>query len=216
MESLIFASEEPLFGKQLLAITNQSYAASETVSLTLKDIVTIIEELNQEYETQRRAFRIIEIAGGYQFATRPQYSRWLGELFKEKIKRRLSQAALETLALIAYKQPMTKPEIESVRGVNADYVISSLLDRGLITIVGRAASLGRPLLYGTTDLFLHHFGLNSLSDLPRLREIEELLKESQLATPIVEAQSGENISDSQQVVTIEKEEQPLTETLISG
>ena len=180
IESLIFASDEPLTTKQILEVVNRSFQAAESYSLSAKDVETLVSELNQEYETHQRAFHIIEIAGGFQFATKTQFSHWLGELFKERIKRKLSQAALETLALIAYKQPVSKPEIEAIRGVNADYVISSLLERNLITIVGRSASVGRPLLYGTTEHFLHHFGLNSISDLPRLREIEELMKESEM------------------------------------
>ena len=180
IEAVIFASEEPLSLKQILTVVNQSFAATEMISLSISDITALIDELNQEYETSQRAFQIISIAEGFQFATKKQYSHWLGELFKEKIKRKLSQSALETLSVIAYKQPVSKPEIESIRGVNADYIISSLLERNLITIVGRSASVGRPLLYGTTEYFLHHFGLNSISDLPRLREIEELMKESEM------------------------------------
>jgi len=180
IEAVIFASEEPLSLKQILTVVNQSFAATEMISLSISDITTLIDELNQEYEISQRAFQIISIAEGFQFATKKQYSHWLGELFKEKIKRKLSQSALETLSVIAYKQPVSKPEIESIRGVNADYIISSLLERNLITIVGRSASVGRPLLYGTTEYFLHHFGLNSISDLPRLREIEELMKESEM------------------------------------
>ena len=157
IEAVIFASEEPLSLKQILTVVNQSFAATEMISLSISDITALIDELNQEYETSQRAFQIISIAEGFQFATKKQYSHWLGELFKEKIKRKLSQSALETLSVIAYKQPVSKPEIESIRGVNADYIISSLLERNLITIVGRSASVGRPLLYGTTEYFLHHF-----------------------------------------------------------
>jgi segregation and condensation protein B len=99
-------------------------------------------------------------------------------MIKERSRRKLSQASLESLAVIAYKQPVTKPELEAIRGVNADYVIRSLLERDFITIVGRAASPGRPLLYGTTRHFLKHFGLNDLSELPKPREIDELLAEA--------------------------------------
>jgi len=107
----------------------------------------------------------------------PEYADWLGKMMKEKAKRKLSPSALETLAIIAYKQPVTKPEIEAIRGVSADYVISTLLERGLITIVGRAATPGRPLLYGTTQDFLKHFGINDLADLPKPREIDEIMRE---------------------------------------
>jgi segregation and condensation protein B len=100
-------------------------------------------------------------------------------MMKERSRRKLSVSALESLAVVAYKQPVTKPELEAIRGVNADYVIRSLLERNLIAIVGRAATPGRPLLYGTTKEFLKHFGLNDLSDLPKPREIDELLEEAE-------------------------------------
>jgi segregation and condensation protein B len=103
----------------------------------------------------------------------------LGRMVKERSKRKLSVSALESLAVIAYKQPVTKPEIEAIRGVNADYVLHSLLERNLVTIVGRAATPGRPLLYGTTKEFLKHFGINDLSDLPKPREISELMAEAE-------------------------------------
>lgn len=142
-----------------------------------KELREIIDELNGEYEESGRSFRIIEIAGGFQFATTKEYGEWVGLLSHDRAKRRLSPAALETISIVAYRQPVTKPEIESIRGVNCDQVLVSLLERELITIVGRAESVGRPLLYGTTDAFLRAFGLNSLSDLPKLRELEELMED---------------------------------------
>jgi segregation and condensation protein B len=180
LEALLFASDEPLTVKQILTVFAEAPRTAEEFHLTADDVATIINELNNEYELQERAFRIITIAGGYQYATLPHYARWIGELFKEKIRRRLSQAAVETLAIIAYKQPVAKPDIEAIRGVNVDYIISTLLERNLITIVGRAESIGRPLLYGTTEYFLHHFGIHSIADLPKLREIEELMRETEL------------------------------------
>ena len=125
------------------------------------------------------AFRIVKVAGGYQFATLPKHGVWLGRMVKERSKRKLSISALESLAVIAYKQPVTKPELEAIHGVNADYVLHSLLERSLVAIVGRAATPGRPLLYGTTKEFLKRFGLNDLAELPKPREIDELLAEAQ-------------------------------------
>jgi segregation and condensation protein B len=142
-------------------------------------ILSAIEQLNKEYEASNRAMHIVKVAGGYQFATLPRFAEWLGRMVKEKSRRKLSVSALESLAVIAYKQPVTKPEIEAIRGVNADYVLRTLLERNLITIVGRAASPGRPLLYGTTKEFLKHFGLNDLSELPKPREIDELMAEAE-------------------------------------
>ena len=117
------------------------------------------------------------IADGFIFATRTDFAKYLGYLSNEKSKRRLSAAALETLAIVAYKQPITKPEIETIRGVNSDYILNTLLEKQLITISGRAETIGRPLLYTTTDEFLKYFGLNKLADLPKPREIEEIMQD---------------------------------------
>lgn len=159
----------------------------------LIELVTIhvgVQHLNSLYEQDSRSFRIVEIAGGYQFATRAEYSEYVARLSKEKSRRRLSGAALETLAIVAYKQPVSKVDIENIRGVNCDEVLKSLLEKNLVTITGRAEAVGRPLLYGTTTDFLRHFGLHDLTDLPRPREIEELMKEESVkATTLDEAAS---------------------------
>lgn len=177
IEALIFGSDEPLTAKQIVSIISSSEGTELRMRITEDEVLQHIRELNAQYVQAGRAFRIIHVAGGYQFATMPEYADWLGKMVKEKAKRKLSPAALETLAVIAYKQPVTKPEIEAIRGVGADYVISTLLERGLITIVGRAATPGRPLLYGTTQDFLKHFGINDLADLPKPREIDEIMRE---------------------------------------
>ncbi|RKY90445.1 MAG: SMC-Scp complex subunit ScpB, partial [Ignavibacteriae bacterium] len=114
---------------------------------------------------------------GYLYATSEEYAKYVGYLSSEKTRRRLSPAALETLSIVAYKQPITKPELETIRGVNSDHIISSLLEKNLITIKGRSESIGRPLLYATTEEFLKYFGLNTLSDLPKPRELEEIMND---------------------------------------
>ncbi len=177
LEALFFATDEPLTLRQVMDIFDLLEGTGSR--LAPEKILSAIDELNREYDAGRRAFRIVNVAGGYQFATRPEYSAWLGAMMREKLRRKLSVSALESLAVIAYKQPVTKPEIEAIRGVNADYVLRTLLERNLVTIVGRAATPGRPLLYGTTRDFLKHFGLNDLSELPKPREIDELLEEAQ-------------------------------------
>jgi segregation and condensation protein B len=177
IEALIFASDEPLSMAQLSSILRSSEDDGPRMRMKEDDILTIIRELNAEYVRASRSFRITQVAGGYQFATMPAFATWLGRLAKEKSKRKLSQAALETLSVIAYKQPVTKPEIEAIRGVNADYAIQRLMERNMVTIVGRAVTAGRPLLYGTTMEFLKHFGINDLAELPKPREIEEILSE---------------------------------------
>ncbi len=176
VEALIFASDEPLETSTIVNIIKSVNKDTEELEL-FPLIENAIAELNEFYEENQVAFRIIKIAKGYQFATRPEYSRYVGFMNTERRQKRLSQAALETLAIIAYKQPITKPEIEKIRGVNADYILSTLLEKNLICIKGRAETVGRPLLYGTTDEFLKYFGISDISDLPKPREIEEILND---------------------------------------
>lgn len=192
VEALIFAADKPLSIKQIKAIYDNQGIEGEPRSIEADEIQAIIAELNQEFHESDKAYRIIQIAGGYQFATLPEYAGWLGKLYREQSRRKLSQSSLETLAIIAYKQPINKPEIEAIRGVNCDYVLKTLLEKELVTVVGRAETVGRPLLYGTTKEFLKHFGLNDVTDLPRPREIEEILGESQFETErrMLEAQAG--------------------------
>lgn len=193
VEALIFASDEPISLQHIKTLLDDHGSAEAQAQAYHASVVAIketIDDLNKEYEQAQSAYRIIEIAGGYQFATVPTYAKWVGKLFQEKRRRRLSQAALETLSIIAYRQPISKPEIEYIRGVNVDYVIKSLLERELITMVGRGEGVGRPLLFGTTQKFLKRLGLKSLSDLPKPREIEEIMKDEESAQP-VEIAAGE-------------------------
>lgn len=174
IEAIIFASDEPLNVGTIKSVLD----AAHTFGRINPDmIVARINALNDKYDLDGSGFYIIEIANGYQFATRKELAQWVSYLFKEKAKRKLSNSALETLAIIAYKQPITKPEIESIRGVNVDYVLHNLLEKEIVTVVGRAETVGRPLLYGSTQRFLKIFGLKNLEDLPKLREIDEIIKE---------------------------------------
>ena len=174
IESIIFASDEPLSVPTIKSVLD----AAHTFGRVNPDMITSrVSALNAKYEADGTGFHIVEIANGYQYATRKEMAQWVSNLFKERSKRRLSNSALETVAIIAYKQPITKPEIESIRGVNVDYVLHNLLEKELVTVVGRAETVGRPLLYGTTQKFLKVFALKSLDDLPKLREIEEIIKE---------------------------------------
>ncbi len=174
IESIIFASDEPLPISTIKSVLD----AAHTFGRVNPDMITSrVNALNAKYEADGTGFHIVEIANGFQYATRKEMAQWVSNLFKERSKRRLSNSALETVAIIAYKQPITKPEIESIRGVNVDYVLHNLLEKELVTVVGRAETVGRPLLYGTTQKFLKVFALKSLDDLPKLREIEEIIKE---------------------------------------
>jgi len=201
VEALVFAAQEPLSINQIRAIYQgddvRNIGSKQIEPETIKQSIT---DLNLEYEKNDRPYRIVQIAGGYQFATLSDYAEWLGKLYKEQGRRKLSQSGVETLAIVAYKQPVTKAEIEKIRGVNCDYVLKTLLEKELLTVTGRAESVGRPLLYGTTKEFLKHFGLNDITDLPRPREIEEILGESQFETErrMLEAQEGAELMKKEQ------------------
>jgi segregation and condensation protein B len=173
IEALIFSSDEPLSSSEIIKAVKG--IDGEDISITPEDIEKCVDELNLKYNES--AYNIVRVANGFLFATKQENAKYIGYLSSEKSKRRLSQAALETLAIIAYKQPVTKPELESIRGVNSDYILSSLLEKNLITITGRAETPGRPLLYSTTNEFLKYFGLNKLTDLPKPREIEEIMQD---------------------------------------
>lgn len=175
IEALIFSSDDPLSASDIIKAIKG--IDGEDISITAGEIEAAVDELNLKYEEQLIAFQILKIAGGYLFATRPDNAKYVGYLSSERSKRRLSQAAVETLAIIAYKQPVTKPELETIRGVSSEYILNTLLEKNLITITGRAESIGRPLLYGTTGEFLKYFGLNKISDLPKPREIDEIMKD---------------------------------------
>jgi len=162
LEALIFVADKPLTNKEIKEVLE---------GISEIEIEELINTLNTEYADTGRSFRIAAVAGGYQMATEPEFGPWLKKLYKAQMKDKLSMPALETLAIIAYKQPATRAEIEAIRGVNADGVTRNLLEKGLIRISGRKDAPGRPLLYSTTTEFLEHFGLGSISDLPEAPEI---------------------------------------------
>ncbi len=175
IEALIFSSDDSLKSAEIInAIKGID---GEDIEITANDIENVVELLNKKYSEGNNSYKIVKLANGYIYATLEEYAKYVGYLSSEKTKRRLSPAALETLSIIAYKQPITKPELETIRGVNSDHIISSLLEKNLITIKGRSESIGRPLLYTTTDDFLKYFGLNTLSDLPKPREIEDIMND---------------------------------------
>jgi len=178
IESLIFASPEPISWEKLSAIIQES---EEELQLDQKVIERFVEQLNSRYEENDFAFRIERTGGGYTFATQPRYHPWLSIFQHENAYRRLSQPAIETLAIVAYRQPITKPEIDQIRGVDSGYILRQLLEKMLIKVSGRADSPGKPLLYKTTTYFLKHFGINSVDELPRPREIDEILKDDDMA-----------------------------------
>ncbi len=165
IEAILFASDEPLSADRLIKIAELNGG--------VKQIRKCVETLNQQYDQTGRAFRIEEIAGGFQMMTLPDYNIWLKKLLRERGDNKLSPAALETLAIIAYKQPVIRADVEAIRGVACGEMIRSLMYKGLVKIAGKAEILGRPLLYGTTKKFLEIFGLNDLKDLPKAEELKQ-------------------------------------------
>ncbi|HKY61584.1 MAG TPA: SMC-Scp complex subunit ScpB [Gemmatimonadota bacterium] len=162
VEALIFAADEPLSARRIAGIVEE---------VTPGAVEDLVAELNATYLREGRAFRIVSVAGGFRMVTRPEHALWI-KLLHRSSRPRLSQAALETLSIVAYRQPVTRTELEGIRGVNVDGVLKTLVERDLVRIAGRAEGLGRPLLYATTNRFLEYFGLPDLEALPRPEEVE--------------------------------------------
>ena len=162
LESLFFVSDSPIRLETLVEILPES---------NKETIIEGIRQIQAEYENPSKGIELTEIAGGYQFRTKPDWAGWVGRLKKVRAIK-LSQAALETLAIVAYRQPVIRPAVEEIRGVDSGSVLHTLMEKGLIKMMGRKDLPGRPIVYGTTKAFLELFGLNTLSDLPSLKEIE--------------------------------------------
>jgi segregation and condensation protein B len=169
LQALLFASP------QAISLDEIKPVLEETLQITLgeSDLLQAIETIRSIFESDQFAFELVEIAGGYQFLTKGAYHHTVAVHLKQATKKRLSQAAMETLAIIAYKQPVTKSELEEIRGVSCDYALQKLLEKELVLITGRSESPGRPLLYGTSDKFMDYMGIRSLNDLPRPKDFNE-------------------------------------------
>jgi len=165
IEAMLFISDKPVTIEQIRDVVG---------ILDAGQVRQIISELNTEYEQSNRGIRITEVAGGFRMITPPQLAPFLRKMYKQRRAERLSKPALETLAIIAYKQPLTRLEIETLRNVNVDGVMSSLVEKGLIRITGRKNAPGRPFVYGTTRQFLEYFGLKSLDELPKMEDFTKL------------------------------------------
>ncbi|MFC1848993.1 SMC-Scp complex subunit ScpB [candidate division CSSED10-310 bacterium] len=170
IEVLLFVSTGPLPAQRFIDILGSFYSESE--------IVAVIQQLSDEYDSRNSGLQIIEVGGGYRLCTRPIYDHAVRAFKQVKRKIRLSMPALETLAIIAYRQPITTPEIEAIRGVNVSAILKNLLEKRLITIIGRKKAAGNPLIYGTTAAFLEYFGLQELSSLPTIEEFFESFEET--------------------------------------
>lgn len=195
LEALLFASSDILTVDKIKAIVPGMPDA--------RKIKQMIEKINAQLSKEHHPFEVVEIGGGYQFRTVSYYYPWVVQLFKEKASKRLSIQSLECLAIIAYKQPITKAEIESIRGVISDGAMKTLLEKRLITIAGRSEKPGRPLLYGTTKEFLAYFGINKISDLPQIEEFESIAKEKLGELTEEELKNQESLNKQENILETE-------------
>jgi len=178
IEALIFASDKPLNNAELLELVNSALAFIEDRA-TQQQVDAAIEGISEKYQSEFYAFELKQVGGGWQFLTKKEYHKTVAQLNGDKFLKRLSTASLETLAIIAYKQPVTKSEIEAIRGVNCDYAVQKLLEKDLVIISGRNEdAVGKPLIYATSKSFMDYFGINSAEDLPKISEVlmEELVQ----------------------------------------
>ncbi|MGH7466746.1 MAG: SMC-Scp complex subunit ScpB [Longimicrobiales bacterium] len=189
VEALLFASDAPLSAADIARIDER---------LDEDTVEAVIQELRGEYEQSERSFQVYEVAGGYQLLTRPDFAVFLERYETVPQPTRLSFPGLETLAIVAYRQPIGRAEIEEIRGVGSTGALKTLLERGLIAITARGEGLGRPLLYGTTSKFLEHFGFRALDDLPRPDELPVVLR-TRGATPLASPELAEAVSTAVQV-----------------
>jgi segregation and condensation protein B len=171
IEALIFASERPLTTLEIVELLNSSLAA-EDEKISLDGVESALEGIQEKYRSEFYPFGVLQSGGGWQFLTKKEYHKTVAQLNREKFLKRLSSAAMETLSIIAYKQPVTKGEIEAIRGVSSDYAVQKLLEKELIIISGRNEKApGQPLLYSTSSNFMDYFGINNADDLPKIREV---------------------------------------------
>lgn len=168
IEALIFASDKSISVDEIRQVMEDA----QIQKLKPEKVVAMIDTIRLKYESLDIALELVFLNGGYQFLTRKEYYPVINQLQIQRSKKKLSQAALETLAIVAYKQPITKLEIEHIRGVNCDYTVQKLLEKDLINIIGKAETLGKPILYGTSSLFMDYFGINSTADLPQLADLQ--------------------------------------------
>ena len=169
IEALIFCSPSPAKLADLKSCLTEMFNAD----VPEEDILGALQRIEEKYSVEEFSFQLNKSAGGYQFLTKPAYQASIGIMLKQQSKKRLSTSAMETLSIIAYKQPISKTEVENIRGVNCDYAVQRLLDKGLIEIQGKADTVGRPILYGTSPKFMEYFGINELNELPTPKDFTE-------------------------------------------
>ena len=169
IEALIFCAHSPIKLSELKSCLGEMFNAE----VPEEDVLNAIKKLEEKYSSDEFSFQIYKSAGGYQFLTKPAYQASIGIMLKQQSKKRLSTSSMETLSIIAYKQPISKTELENIRGVNCDYAVQKLLDKGLIEILGKAESVGRPIMYGTSPKFMEYFGISDLKELPTPKDFSE-------------------------------------------
>jgi len=162
IEALVFCSPSPLKEEDIMGCLSEMFDSE----VPAEDILNALRRIEEKFAGEEYSFQLYKAGGGWQFLTKPAYQAGIGILLKQQSKKRLSASAIETLSIIAYRQPISKTDVENIRGVNCDYSVQRLLDKGLIEIQGKAESIGRPLLYGTTAKFMEYFGINDISELP--------------------------------------------------
>ncbi len=197
IEALIFASEKPLTTLEIAELANNAFEEAEE-KITLDKIEAALEGIQEKYSADFYPFEVKQCGGGWQFLTRPGYHKTVAQLNKDKFMKKLSAAAMETLAIIAYKQPVTKGEIEAIRGVSCDYAVQKLLEKELIIISGRNEKApGQPLLYSTSGNFMDYFGINSSDELPRIREVlaDQLVEPTAIQGSLSENEQGADEND---------------------
>lgn len=205
IEALIFTSEKPLSSLEITGHINNAFGFLEQ-QITLDQVESALDGIREKYDSEFYPFEVLQSGGGWQFLTKASFHTTIAQLNGDKFLKKLSNAALETLAIVAYKQPITKGEIESIRGVNSDYSVQKLLEKELIVISGRSEDLpGKPLLYCTSKGFMDYFGINSADDLPKIKEV--------LAEQIVEPTGQQRIEENNEDFTIFKDEAAVTETV---
>lgn len=207
IEALIFASDKPLSSSELTELINNALGFIEDKA-AVEEIESAISSLKEKYDSDQFAFEIKESGGGWQFLTKKEYHKTIAQLNADKYLKKLSTASLETLSIIAYKQPITKSEIENIRGVNCDYAVQKLLEKDLVIIAGRNEdAVGKPLIYSTSRSFMDYFGINSPEELPKIKEVlmEELVEATKIHN---EEAARENTEEPVE----DKQQEPVAET----
>ncbi len=210
IEALIFASDKPLTTLDIVELINNTFGFMEE-RISLDQIEASVEGIREKYKADFYPFEVRESGGGWQFLTKKDYYKTIAQLNGDKFLKRLSNAALETLAIIAYKQPITKGEVEAIRGVNSDYSVQKLLEKELIIISGRNEELpGKPLIYATSKSFMDYFGINSADDLPKIKEV--LADQSVIQGTLINDVINHNREDEEQIPKTQEENPPPKES----